>query len=56
MTAKLQAATASGLPVVLWYDARGGHAAGRGRPTSLSIRDTARELTFMAQQLGLGTP
>jgi prolyl oligopeptidase len=56
MTARLQAATASGLPVVLWYDVRGGHAAGRGRPTSLSIRDTARELTFMAQQLGLGSP
>jgi prolyl oligopeptidase len=55
MTARLQAASASGLPVILWYDAMGGHAAGRGRPTSLRIEDTARELTFMAQQLGLGT-
>jgi prolyl oligopeptidase len=53
MTARLQAATASGLPVILWYDARGGHAAGRGRPVSLTIEDNARELTFMAQQLGL---
>ena len=53
MTARLQAATASGLPVILWYDARGGHAAGRGRPMTLRIEDTARELTFMAQQLGL---
>lgn len=54
MTARLQAATGSGLPVILWYDARGGHAAGRGRPMSLRIEDTSRELTFMAQQLGLG--
>ena len=53
MTARLQAATASDLPVILWYDARGGHAAGRGRPISLRIEDTARELTFLAQQLGL---
>lgn len=54
MTARLQAATGSGLPVILWYDSRGGHAAGRGRPISLTIEDGARELTFMAQQLGLG--
>jgi prolyl oligopeptidase len=54
MTARLQAATGSGLPVVLWYDERGGHAAGRGRPMSLRIEDGARELAFLAQQLGLG--
>ena len=54
MAARLQAATASGLPVVLWYDERGGHAGGRGRPTSIRIEDTARELAFLAQQLGLG--
>ncbi|HSM59825.1 MAG TPA: prolyl oligopeptidase family serine peptidase [Longimicrobiales bacterium] len=54
MTARLQAATGSGLPVILWYDDMGGHAGGRGRPTSLRIEDMARELTFMAQQLGLG--
>ena len=53
MTARLQAATASGLPVILWYDYRGGHAAGRGGPTTVRIGDGARELTFMAQQLGL---
>jgi prolyl oligopeptidase len=56
MTARLQAATASGLPVILWYDARGGHAAGRGRPMSLVIEDSARELAFLAQQLGLEVP
>ena len=54
MAARLQAATASGLPVILWYDSRGGHAGGRGRPISLRIEDTARELAFLAQQLGLG--
>jgi prolyl oligopeptidase len=53
MAARLQAASASGLPVILWYDAMGGHAAGRGRPMSLRIEDTARELAFMASQLGL---
>ena len=54
MTARLQAATSSGLPVILYYDEKGGHAAGRGRPVSLRIEDTAREITFLAQQLGLG--
>ena len=54
MTARLQAATSSGLPVILYYDEKGGHAAGRGRPLSLRIEDAAREITFMAQQLGLG--
>jgi len=53
MTARLQAATRSRLPVVLWYDEWGGHAAGRGRPTSLRVRDTARELAFMGMMLGL---
>ena len=53
MTARLQAASASGLPVILWYDERGGHAANRGRPLSLQVRDAARELAFMAEQLGL---
>ena len=54
MTARLQAATGSGRPVVLWYDLRGGHAAGRGRPMSQLVEDSARELTFLAQELGLG--
>jgi prolyl oligopeptidase len=53
MTARLQAATASSNPVVLWYDELGGHAAGRGRGVTLRVEDTARELAFMAQQLGL---
>jgi prolyl oligopeptidase len=56
MTARLQAATGSGLPVVLWYDEMGGHAAGRGRPTTLRIEDSSREMAFMAVQLGLVDP
>jgi prolyl oligopeptidase len=54
MTARLQAATGSGLPVILSYDPMGGHAAGRGRPLSLRVEDTGKELTFLAQQLGAG--
>ncbi|MDH3223263.1 MAG: prolyl oligopeptidase family serine peptidase, partial [Gemmatimonadota bacterium] len=56
MAARLQAATGSGHPVVLWYDEWGGHAGGRGRGVSLRIEDTARELAFMAAQLGLEVP
>lgn len=55
MTARLQAATRSGRPVALWYDAFGGHAASRGRPMSLRVEDTARELAFMAEWLGMDT-
>jgi prolyl oligopeptidase len=54
MAARLQAATSSGRPVILSYDPRGGHAAGRGRPLSVRVEDSAMELTFMATQLGLG--
>jgi prolyl oligopeptidase len=53
MTARLQAATSSGLPVILFYDEMGGHAAGRGQPTSMRVESMARGLTFMAEQLGL---
>ena len=53
MTARLQAASSSGLPVILYYDEKGGHAAGRGRPLSLRIEDSARELAFLMQQLGM---
>ncbi len=53
MAARLQAATASNHPVILTYDERGGHAANRGRPVSARVEDTARELTFLAQELGL---
>lgn len=56
MAARLQAASTSGRPVILRYDEMGGHAAGRGRPTSLRIQDAARELAFMGTMLGLTPP
>lgn len=52
MTARLQAATTSGYPVILRYDPKAGHAAGRGRPFRKIINDTAMELTFLLSQLG----
>jgi prolyl oligopeptidase len=56
MAARLQTASASGRPIILWYDEMGGHAAGRGRPTSLRIQDAARELAFMGTMLGMTPP
>jgi prolyl oligopeptidase len=53
MTAQLQASTRSGLPVILRYDPKAGHAAGRGRPLSLAVEDTAMELAFVMMQLGM---
>ncbi len=55
MTARLQAATRSGLPVVLRYDPKGGHAANRGRPFSKIVEDSAAELAFVLQQVGVTT-
>ena len=52
MTAALQWATRSGLPVVLRYDTKAGHAARRGKPFSQYIEDTAMELTFLLQMVG----
>ncbi len=54
MAARLQAATRSGLPVILRYDPKGGHAANRGRPFNRGIDDRAGELTFLFSQLGDG--
>lgn len=53
MTARLQAATSSHLPVILRYDDKQGHAAGRGRPFSLAVEDTAAELAFAMEMLGM---
>ena len=51
MTARLQAATASGLPVLLLYDTKAGHSG--GTPLSKIIEDRTAELTFVAWQLGM---
>ena len=53
MTARLQAATTSGLPVILRYRPKEGHAAGRGRPFSQMLDESAGELTFLLTQLGV---
>lgn len=50
MAARLQAASSSGYPVILRYDARAGHAG--GRPLRVSIEEAAAELTFLMTQLG----
>ena len=54
MTARLQAATSSGLPVVLLYDTKAGHSG--GKPLKKAIEDEALELSFLAWQLGLTQP
>jgi prolyl oligopeptidase len=54
MAAKIQAATASGLPVLLRYDVGSGHAG--GRPLSKAIEDMAAEFAFLFSQLGMGQP
>ena len=50
MAARLQAASSSGLPVILDYDPRTGHAGGRS--FSRNVRNAAMELAFLLQQLG----
>jgi prolyl oligopeptidase len=49
MTARMQAATSSGRPVLLMYDTKAGHSG--GRPLSQIIDEYALELTFLAWQL-----
>lgn len=51
-TARLQAATTSGLPVILRYDVRMGHAGGRAESTV--VRDAAMEMTFLLRETGAG--
>jgi prolyl oligopeptidase len=51
-TARLQAASTSGLPVILHYDERAGHAGGRAQSTV--IRDAAMEMAFLLGMTGAG--
>ncbi len=51
MTARLQAATSSGLPILLLYDTKAGHSG--GKPLKKALQDEALELSFLAWQLGL---
>ena len=52
MAARLQRASASGLPVILDYDPRAGHAG--GRTFSRNVRNAAMELAFLLGQVGQG--
>ena len=51
MTARLQAATSSGRPVLLHYDTKAGHSG--GTPISKQVDDLTDELSFVFWQLGL---
>jgi len=51
MTARLQAATSSDRPILLDYDTKAGHSA--GRPVGKRIEDDARVLRFLYWQLGV---
>lgn len=51
MTARMQAATTSGLPILLHYDTQAGHAG--LKPTSKVIEDLSIEWSFLAWQLGI---
>jgi prolyl oligopeptidase len=55
MAARLQASTTSGYPIILRYHPKAGHAAGRGVPFSRRVVDSAMEMTFVLQQLGVDT-
>jgi prolyl oligopeptidase len=52
MTARLQAASASGHPILLHYDTRAGHSS--GKPIGRTIEDETDRLLFLAWQLGIG--
>ena len=51
MTARMQAATASGLPILLSYDTQAGHAG--SKPIPKVIEDLSTEWSFFAWQLGI---
>jgi prolyl oligopeptidase len=51
MTARLQAASSSGRPVILRYHPKAGHAANYGMPVSRTVEDLAMELAFLWREL-----
>ncbi len=55
-TARLQASTTSGRPVILRYHPKAGHAASYGMPFSLRVQNAAAEMAFMMRELGLAMP
>ena len=55
-TARLQASSTSGRPVILRYHPKAGHAANYGMPFSLRVQNAAAEMAFMMRELGLPMP
>ncbi|MDE2691106.1 MAG: prolyl oligopeptidase family serine peptidase [Acidobacteriota bacterium] len=56
VAARLQAASSSGLPVIMRYHPYAGHAASRGLPMSERVEFVAAEATFLLTQTGLTAP
>ena len=56
VAARLQAASSSGLPVIMRYHPYAGHAASRGLPMSERIEFVAAEAAFLLTQTGLTAP
>jgi prolyl oligopeptidase len=55
-TARLQASSTSGRPILLRYHPKGGHAANYGMPFPLRVQQAAADLHFMMRELGLPLP
>jgi prolyl oligopeptidase len=51
MAARMQAATSSGLPVLLMYDTKAGHSG--GRPFTQIVDELSLKLAFLTAQLGM---
>jgi prolyl oligopeptidase len=51
MTARMQAASSSGRPVLLLYDTKAGHSG--GRPIGKVVEDLSLEMAFLSWQLGM---
>jgi prolyl oligopeptidase len=51
MTARMQAATASGHPILLLYDTRAGHSG--GRPIGTLVEEWSLQMAFLSWQLGM---
>lgn len=54
MAARMQAATGSDRPILLWVEDKAGH--GQGKPLSMRLQSTVDYLTFFAWQLGMIEP
>jgi prolyl oligopeptidase PreP (S9A serine peptidase family) len=51
MAARMQAATSSGLPILLMYDTKAGHSG--GRPFTQIVDELSLKLVFLTAQFGM---